>query len=190
MVVRLFLPLALLAAVCGSAEADDASSHKIECDRLSFSFEPVQSADEAYCYRYTHSSAGGDDGVAGHSAVFEHMLVYQGAEVIRISIGRAVEGVYFSRRPLSGYIKEFDELEHVESWSGEADYKDYNVAQFKAKLDDQAVTCYGFMTTGGDVVSRRGGSIGAGSFLAGYDCQFGSGALSRSLIEQTLAAIK
>ena len=65
------------------------------------------------------------------------MLVYQGAEVIRITSGRAVENVYFTQKPLRGYIKEFDELSDVGNWSADEDYGDYTVARFDAKLDDE-----------------------------------------------------
>jgi hypothetical protein len=32
--------------------------------------------------------------------------------------------------------------------------------------------------------------VGPGSFMVGYDCQFGTGELSRSLVEQTLSQIE
>ena len=59
-----------------------------------------------------------------------------------------------------------------------------------AKLGDEPVSCYGFMVMGGNVISARGSVAGPGSFMVGYDCQFGTGELSRSLIELTLAEIQ
>ncbi len=190
MAVRIWFALALLAGACGTAVADDAASHKVECGTLDFSFAPVQDSDEAYCYRFNYSEATGSDGIAEYSAVYEHMLVYQGAEVIRITSGRAVENVYFTQKPLRGYIKEFDELSDVGNWSADEDYEDYTVARFDAKLDDEPAACYGFMAMGGNVINARGSVAGPGSFMVGYDCQFGTGKLSRSLIEHTLSEIE
>jgi hypothetical protein len=190
MAVRILFLLALLAGGWGTAFADDASALKVECSTLDFTFAPVQGSDEAYCYRYSHSEANGNDGIAEYSAVYEHMFVYQGAEVIRITNGRAVQNVYFTRRPLSGYIKDFDELSDVANWSDDEDYEGYTVARFDATLDHEAAACYGFMAMGGNVIGARGSIVGPGSFMVGYDCQYGTGALSRSLIEHTLSEIR
>jgi len=190
MAARVWLALALVAGAYGYAMADDASTHKVECDRLSFTFEAFRQADEADCYRFTHSEASGNDGVGEYTAVYEHMLVYQGAESIRILSGRAVQNVYFTRQPLSSYIKEFDELQNVGNWESDDDYEDYRVARFSARLDKEDAVCFGFLAEGARVISARGSAEGAGSFLVGYDCQFGSGEIARSLIEHTLSEIR
>jgi hypothetical protein len=157
---------------------------------LDFTFAPVQDSDEAYCYRFSYSEANGSDGIAEYSAIYEHMLVYQGAEVIRITSGRAIQNVYFTQKPLRSYIKEFDELSDVENWSDDEAYEDYKIARFDATLEKEPAACYGFMAMGGAVINARGSVAGPGSFMIGYDCQFGTGEPSRSLIEHTLAAIK
>lgn len=190
MAVRIWLVLAMLASASGMAAADDASNHRVECDDLSFSFASLPHSDEAYCYRFHYSEASGSDGIAEHSAVYEHMLVYQGAEVIRITKGRAVQNVYFSARPLSGYIKDFDELSKVENWSDDEDYEDFAIARFDAALEKEPAVCYGFLATGANVIGNRGSVVGPGSFMVGYDCQFGTGEPARSLIEKTLDEIE
>lgn len=189
MPVKLWVALALAASVWGGAAVARANPDEIDCSRLSFTFEPAGNADEATCYRISNSEASGSDGSAQHTAVYEHMFVYQGAEVIRITTGRAVENVYFTRRPLKGYVDMFDELEDVKEWNIQAAYDDYEIAQFSAVLEREPAVCFGFLAVGGNVIGSRGSAIGPGSFTVGYDCQFGTGALSRSLIEQTLGQI-
>jgi hypothetical protein len=189
MVVRIVLALLLLAVACGSASADNAASHKVDCDRLSFHFARADDADEANCFKFSYSEPSGD-GSGSWAEVYEHMLVYIGEEVVRITAGRSVEHVYFARRALRSYIDDFDELTQVENWSTEDDYDDYQLARFAAKFDGDPVMCFGFLTWGSNVVDVRGSAAGPGSFMVGYDCQFGSDAQPRNLIEQTLAAIK
>jgi hypothetical protein len=190
MAARLWPALVLVAGVFGVAAGAAANPNGIECDRLSFRFAPAGNADQAECYRIKDSEASGSDGIAEHTAVYEHMFVYQGAEVIRITSGRAVENVYFYRRPLRGYIDVFDELEDVKQWSTQEDYGDYEIAEFSATLENEPAICFGFLTVGANVVSARGSAVGPGSFMVGYDCQFGTGELSRSLIERTLSQIE
>lgn len=188
MAARVWLALALLAGACGTARADDAKAHRVECGKLEFSFAPAQDADEAYCYRFTYSDPSGD-GLGEHSAAYEHMVVYQGGEVIRITAGRSITRVYFSRKSLRSYVKDFDELSDIGSWSNEPDYEDFEVSRFAAKLDDEPAVCYAFLAFGSNTIDVRGSVAGPGSFMVGYDCQFGTGELSRSLIERTLAEI-
>jgi hypothetical protein len=157
---------------------------------LDFSFAPVQDSDEAYCCRFSYSEANGGDGIGEYSAVYEHMFVYQGAEMTRITSGRAIESVYFTQKPLRGYIKEFAELPEVGNRSTDEDYGDYTVARFDAKLEKESAACDGFMAMGGSVIDARGSVAGPGSFMVGYDCQFGTGEPSRSLIEHTLSEIE
>jgi hypothetical protein len=187
--MRIVLALALLAASSQPTPAD-ADPNEIACSRLGFSFAPVEDADEVYCYRFAHSEPSGGGGISDISAVYDHMLVYQGPEVIRITQARAGQNVYFAMRSLRGYIGEFDELRGTERWSDETGYDDYSVSRFSAKMGGRAVVCFAFLKTGAATISRRGSVVGPSSFIVGYDCQFGSGEPSRSLIERTLAAIK
>lgn len=184
------MALALVASVGGGAAAVAANPNEVDCDDLSFSFGPARNADEATCYRIKFSEPNSGDNAGGFAAVYEHMFVYQGAEAIRIFSGRAVENVYFSRKPLRGYIDEFDEIKNVKEWTSEGRYEKYEIARFAATLDRDSAVCYGFMKVGTNVISGRGSALGPGSIVVGYDCQFGAGELSRSLIEQTLAQIE
>ncbi len=118
------------------------------------------------------------------------MFVYQGAEVTRITSGRAVASVYFTQKPLRGYIKEFAGLPKVGNWSTDEDHGDYTVTRFDTKLEKESAARYGFMAMGGSVINARGSVAGPGSFMVGYDCQLGTGEPSRSLIEHTFSEIE
>jgi hypothetical protein len=184
-IFRAFLAVAAVLIAADPALGAD----KVDCHELDLAFSPADKADWTECYRFHLSEPPSGEGAEGASVDVEILMADIGSHVVHISSALAGKDTYFDKVPASQKLKNFDELEKVESIGSEPDFRRYQIIRFRASLWKTPTDCFGFVKYGGATIGSGGSSYGARSYVAGYDC-WRNGAPDRAQIEATLSAIK
>lgn len=118
-----WLALLLLLFLGGATRAEP-----VDCGKIGFAYEPADRGAEIVCMRSR------DYETSGASATFEEMIVDHDAGTIHIVEGRAGNKSFFHRGTLRKYIELFAELRDIGEWTGDAEFGEFEVAPFSARM--------------------------------------------------------
>jgi hypothetical protein len=159
------------------------ASEKVDCSKLSLEFPPAEKADWSECY-VLHYSEGAEEA----NAEVETLIADIGTHVVHLTSVVAGRNTYLHKEPVSSKVGDYDELEDLTGVSTEPSCGRYQIIRFRASLWKTPTDCIGFVKYGGGSITQGGGTYGAHSYVAGYDC-WRNGAPDRAQIEATLDAI-